>query len=49
MTREEWVFTLSRASQNITKEMIDCLKHRIPVPQEKQIAQEIINQICKAL
>ena len=45
MTREEWLLVLCRASQNIVKEIIDCSNHHIPVPQEKLIAQEIINQI----
>jgi hypothetical protein len=49
MTREEWMFTLSRASRNVSEEIVDCVKHNISPPQEKLIAQEIINQIIKAL
>lgn len=49
MTREEWKFTLSKASLNISKEIVDLLKHNISPSQETLIAQEIINQIFKAL
>ncbi len=49
MTREEWMLTLGRASRQISEEIVDCVKHNISPPQEKLIAQEIINQILKAL
>lgn len=49
MTREEWMRTLSKASLNVSEEIVDLLKHNISPPQEKLIAQEIINQIYMAL
>ena len=49
MTREEWKMVFSRASINISQEIIDCYKCPSASLQEKLIAQEIINQIFRAL
>ena len=49
MTREEWKIVFSDASANMTQEICDGIVHNVLPSQEKLIAQEIINQIFKAL
>ena len=46
MTREEWKMVFSRASANISQDIINC--DFIPT-QQQLIAKEIINQIFRAL
>lgn len=49
MTREEWKVAFSRASTNISQEIIDSIKYGSAPSQEKLIVQEFINQIFKVL
>ena len=49
MTRDEWKLVFSNASSNISKDIIEGIKHNVMPSQDTLIAQKIINEIFKAI
>jgi len=49
MNRDEWKLVFSKASSNMSEDIIEGIKHNIMPSQETLIAQKIINEIFKAI
>ena len=49
MSRDEWKLVFSKASINMSEDIVEGINHNVMPSQEKLIAQEIINQIFKVL